>query len=335
METKHVLYFIAAMAMTFILTVMTLKMLIPKLKSLKMGQKILDIGPRWHKGKEGTPTMGGLSFLLAMTVSIIALAVYSYFTENKIWAAKFFITYAMALLYALIGIWDDSLKIRKKENEGFTASQKFLLQVAIAVVYLVCMRLWGGLTTKMYIPYFDIYPDLGVGYYVISVLLIVGIVNSVNLTDGIDGLAASVTTVVGAFFALAAFVIITPDLPAALISAVVIGGCIGFLTYNFYPARIFMGDTGSLFLGGLVIGLAFLINNPLISLIVGIVYVCEAASDIIQVGFYKLTHKRVFKMAPIHHHFEQCGWSEIKIVIVFSLITVLAAAAAYFGLDIK
>ncbi|MBR5515103.1 MAG: phospho-N-acetylmuramoyl-pentapeptide-transferase [Clostridia bacterium] len=318
--------------MTFLLTVITLKILIPKLKSLKMGQKILDIGPRWHKGKEGTPTMGGLSFLLSMTVAILTVGVYACFTDNFLWAAKFFITYTMALLYALIGIWDDSLKIRKKENEGFTAPQKFLLQVAIAVIYLVCMRLWGGLTTELYIPYFGISPDLGVFYYVIAVLLIVGIVNSVNLTDGIDGLAASVTTVVGGFFAVASFVIVNADLPSALVSAVVIGGCIGFLTYNFYPARIFMGDTGSLFLGGLVVGLAFLIDNPLIVLVVGIVYVAEAASDIIQVGCYKLTHKRVFKMAPIHHHFEQCGWSEIKIVAVFSAVTVIAAVAAFFGL---
>ncbi|MBE6573917.1 MAG: phospho-N-acetylmuramoyl-pentapeptide-transferase [Ruminococcaceae bacterium] len=320
------------MAMTFLLTVITLKKLIPKLKSLKMGQTILDIGPRWHKSKEGTPTMGGLSFLLSMTIAILTVGIYACFTENFLWAAKFFITYVMALLYALIGIWDDSLKIRKKENEGFTAKQKALLQVAIAVIYLVCMTAWGGLTTELYFPYFDKTVDLGMFYYVIAVFLIVGIVNSVNLTDGIDGLAASVTTVVGGFFAVAAFV--SANLPAALVSAVVIGGCIGFLTYNFYPARIFMGDTGSLFLGGLVVGLAFLIDNPLIILPVGIIYVIEAASDIIQVGCYKLTHKRVFKMAPIHHHFEKCGWSEIKIVIIFSIVTVLVSVAAYFGLNI-
>ena len=320
------------MAMTFLITVITLKKLIPKLKSLKMGQTILDIGPRWHKSKEGTPTMGGLSFLLSMTVSILTVGIYACFTDNFAWAAKFFITYIMALLYALIGIWDDSLKIRKKENEGFTAGQKFILQVAIAVLYLVFMNIWGGLTTSLYIPYLDRSFDLGMLYYVIAVFLIVGIVNSVNLTDGIDGLAASVTTVVGAFFAVAAFVCV--NLPAAIVSAVVIGGCVGFLVYNFYPARIFMGDTGSLFLGGLVVGLAFLINNPLLVLLVGIIYVIEAASDIIQVGVYKMTHKRVFKMAPIHHHFEKCGWSEIKIVIVFSLVTAAASVAAYFGLSV-
>lgn len=330
METKYVLYFVCALAITFIITVLSLKRLIPKLKSLKMGQTILDIGPRWHKNKEGTPTMGGLSFLLAMTLVIIAVGIACFATSNHSWAARLFITYGMAACYALIGIWDDSLKIRKKENEGFTAKQKFALQLVIAVIYIICMRLWGSLNTELYFPYFDIVIDFGFFYYIIAVILIVGIVNSVNLTDGIDGLAASVTTVVGGFFALAAFVI--HDLPAALISAMVIGGCIGFLTYNFYPARIFMGDTGSLFLGGLVVGLAFLINNPLIILLVGIIYVIESASDIIQVGFYKLTHKRVFKMAPIHHHFEQCGWSEVKIVSIFSLITLIASAIAFFGL---
>ena len=330
MEQRHIIYFVTALAVTFGLTVLILKWLIPKLRSLKMGQTILDIGPRWHKSKEGTPTMGGLSFLVAMSVVILTVGVAAVITDNHSWAAKFFITYGMALCYALIGIWDDSLKIRKKENEGFSAGQKAILQVFIAVIYLVAMTIWGELTTVMYFPYFDATIDLGYFYYVIATLLIVGVVNSVNLTDGIDGLAASVTAVVGGFFAVAAF--LSTQLPAALISAMVIGGCIGFLVYNFYPARVFMGDTGSLFLGGLVVGLAFLINNPLISLLVGLIYVCEAASDIIQVGFYKLTHKRVFKMAPIHHHFEKCGWSEVKIVAIFSLVTLAVCVIGYFGL---
>ena len=274
--------------------------------------------------------MGGLSFLVAMSVVILTLGVVAVVTDNISWAAKFFITYGMALCYALIGVWDDSLKIRKKENEGFSAGQKYILQLFIAVVYLVAMKLWGGLTTEMYFPFFDVTIDLKFFYYIIATLLITGVVNAVNLTDGIDGLAASVTAVVGAFFALAAFM--SAQLPAALISAMVIGGCVGFLVYNFYPARVFMGDTGSLFLGGLAVGLAFLINNPLIILLVGLIYVIEAASVIIQVGCFKLTHKRVFKMAPIHHHFEKCGWTEIKVVCIFSLLTAVVSAIAYFGL---
>ena len=337
METKHVIYFIVSLLMTFIITVLILRWLIPKLRSLKMGQKILEIGPRWHKNKEGTPTMGGLSFLIAMTITILSVGIYSFATENNKWGLEFIITYVMALLFAAIGIWDDSLKLRKRENEGFKAWQKFTLQVAIAAAYLFAMAKFCGLTTKMHIPYANITVDLGWGYYVVSGLIIVGIVNSVNLTDGIDGLASSVTSVVGAFFAVAAFVIgenneLFASVPTALISAMVIGGCIGFLIYNFYPARVFMGDTGSLFLGGLVAGLAFLSGSPLLVLIVGIVYVIEAASDIIQVGVYKLTHRRVFKMAPIHHHFEQCGWSEIKICAVFSIVTLAASVIAFFGL---
>ena len=338
METRHILYFVISLVLTFGITVLILRWLIPKLRSLKMGQKILDIGPRWHKNKEGTPTMGGLSFIIAMTLTFGSVGVYALVTTNTLWALQFFITYGMSLLFAMIGIWDDSIKLRKKENEGFKAWQKFTLQVAIAAAYLFAMTKFCGLTTVLHIPFFNAYVDLGWFYYVIAGLVIVGIVNSVNLTDGIDGLASSVTVVVGAFFAVAAFIMeathnhLFAALPCALISAMMIGGCLGFLVYNFYPARVFMGDTGSLFLGGLVAGLAFLAGSPLLVLVVGIVYVMEAASDIIQVLVFKLTHKRVFKMAPIHHHFEQCGWSEVKICAVFSFITLVAAVVAYFGL---
>ncbi len=326
----NIIYFIASLVLTFLITVIVLKKLIPKLKSLKMGQTILDIGPRWHKNKEGTPTMGGLSFLLAISLCVLGFGIAAAFTVEGFKTAAFFITYAMAVCYALIGVWDDSLKIKKRENEGFTSGQKFMLQLIIAALYLIAMRSFAGLTTKLYFPYFDVSFELGVFYYIIAVLLIVGIVNSVNLTDGIDGLASSVTAVVGAFFAVASFMVM--NIAGGILSACMIGGCLGFLVYNFYPARIFMGDTGSLFLGGLVVGLAFIIDNPLIVLLIGIIYVMESASDIIQVGYYKLTHKRVFKMAPIHHHFEQCGWSEIKIVSVFSVITLIAGAIAFFGI---
>ena len=325
------------MVLTFVITTVILRFLIPKLRSLKMGQKILDIGPRWHKSKEGTPTMGGLAFIIAMTLTFLTVGVYALVTTNILWGLQFFITYAMALLFAFIGIWDDSLKLLKRENEGFKAWQKFTLQCAIAAAYLFAMTKFCGLSTELHIPFANIYVDLGFWYYILAGFIIVGIVNSVNLTDGIDGLASSVTTVVAGFFAVAAFAVgnantLFAALPTALISAMMIGGCVGFLVYNFYPARVFMGDTGSLFLGGLVAGLAFLSGSPLLVLLVGIIYVIETASDIIQVGFYKLTHKRVFKMAPIHHHFEQCGWSEIKLCAVFSIITVIVSVLAYFGL---
>ena len=336
MENRHIAYYVIALVVTFIFTALILRYLIPKLKSLKMGQVILDIGPRWHKNKEGTPTMGGLSFIIAMTISFLSVGLVAVLTDNHKWALRFFLTYGMAICFALIGMWDDSIKLRKKENEGFKAWQKFGLQVIIAAIYLFCMYEFCGMNSKLHIPYANIYVDIGFWYYVISGLIIVGMTNSVNLTDGIDGLASSVTLIVGIFFTVAAVVSANSDLfatiPTALISSMIVGGCGGFLVYNWYPARVFMGDTGSLFLGGLVSGLAFLCGSPLLVLIVGIVYVMESASDIIQVGFYKLTHKRVFKMAPIHHHFEKCGWSEIKICVVFSFITALASVLAYFGL---
>ena len=193
------------------------------------------------------------------------------------------------------------------------------------------MKLSGNLSETLYIPYVGVELDLGIFYYILSILLITGIINSVNLTDGIDGLASTVTLAVAAFFSVAAFSL--SALPEAIVAAITLGCCLGFLVYNFYPARVFMGDTGSLFLGGLVIGMAYMISNPLIIVIVGIIYIIEALSVMIQVTYFKLTHgKRFFKMAPIHHHFEKCGWSELKIVGVFALVTVIAGAAAYFGL---
>ena len=324
-------YFLAAMLATFGLTALIARFLIPKLKSMKLGQQILDIGPRWHKSKEGTPTMGGLSFIIAslLVFAVIAVAMAAGGAADGL--EKLIIVIVMATLNGAIGVVDDLTKFKNRRNEGLTASQKYLLQLVTAGLFLAAMKLTGNLTTAVAIPFTDITLELGIFYYILSILLITGIVNAVNLTDGIDGLASSVTLAVGAFFAVAAFTL--GLLPEAVISGITIGACLGFLVYNFYPARVFMGDTGSLFLGGLVIGMAYMIENPLIVILVGIIYICEAASVIIQVGYFKLTHgKRFFKMAPIHHHFEKCGWSELKVVGVFSLVTVIAGAIAYFGI---
>lgn len=326
---------LAAMALTCIITVCILKPLIPYLKSKKMGQKILEIGPRWHKNKEGTPMMGGLSFaaasILVTAILLVVAAIQGKITELLPATAVL----AYGVLNGLIGMIDDSAKLRKKQNEGLTARQKYLLQLVAAAIFLAVLALSGQITTALMIPFAGISLELGVFYYVIALLLLTGIVNSVNLTDGVDGLSSSVTFVVGVFFTLAAFFSGKVAVPAsvALIGAMLIGGTLGFLVYNFYPARIFMGDTGSLFLGGMVVGGAFLMGNPLIIVICGIIYICEAASVILQVGYFKLTHgKRLFKMAPIHHHFEKCGWSEVKIVAVFSIVTAIASVIAWFGL---
>ncbi len=322
-------YFILALAASFILSALFTRFLIPKLKSMKMGQKILDIGPRWHKSKEGTPTMGGIGFIIASLIVGGAAAAIMAFTKAE-GISKLLAVILFALANGAIGVVDDMTKFKNHRNEGLTPTQKYLLQLISAGLFLAALKLTGNVTTELAIPFAGVSLDLGIFYYVISILLITGIVNSVNLTDGIDGLASSVTMAVGAFFAVAAFTL--GSLPTAFISAIMIGSCLGFLVYNFYPAKVFMGDTGSLFLGGLAVGAAYAIGNPLIIVIVGIIYIAEAASVIIQVGVYKMTKKRVFKMAPIHHHFEKCGWSELKVVGVFSLTTVIFGVIAYFGI---
>ena len=327
---------VAALLLTFLGTVLISKRLIPILKSHKMGQRILEIGPRWHKGKEGTPTMGGLAFIFPVVLVGIAGAVYIALTDGIRQTLPLIFTLTFGLAGGLIGCVDDLAKLRKKQNEGLTAPQKFLLQVLVSALYLLGMTLVCGVDTTVFLPFIGKSLDFGLFYYVVSMLLLTGIMNSVNLTDGIDGLCSSVTLIVGVFFLASGYLngLAEPELPLLLLGAVLIGGCAGFLVYNFYPARVFMGDTGSLFLGGLVVGGAFMMNNPLIVLVVGIVYVIETASVILQVGYFKLTHgKRLFKMSPIHHHFEKCGWSEIKIVVAASLVTAAAAVLSLvFGL---
>ena len=330
---QYPVMYVVGTVLTFILTVVFAHFLIPVLASKKMGQKILEIGPRWHKNKEGTPTMGGITFIAASVLCGGAMCVFIALREGTAAAAPLIMTLAMSLASGLIGIIDDRAKLRKQQNEGLTSSQKFLLQLLLSGLYLLGMRLIGAIDTTLRIPYTDINIELGIFYYVIALLLLCGIMNSVNLTDGIDGLASSVTSVVALFFGAAAFFAGETDPALAAVSALMLGSCTGFLVYNFYPARAFMGDTGSLFLGGLTVGAAFLAKNPLIIVVCGLVYICETASVMLQVGYFKLTHgKRLFKMSPIHHHFEQCGWSEVKIVAVFTFATVLFCVAAWFGL---
>lgn len=328
-------FFVVLLLLTFCLTVLISRRLIPYLKSKKMGQKILEIGPRWHKSKEGTPTMGGLAFIAASAVSAAAALTASALLGCVRECLPFLIVFGYAVLSGLIGVIDDRTKFRKGQNEGLTASQKYLLQLLAAALFLCAMTLTGELSRELYIPYFGVTWDGGILYYILALLLLTGVDNAVNLTDGIDGLASSVTLVVGIFYTVAAFfAALTPaaSLSGTVLGALLIGSTLGFLVYNYYPARVFMGDTGSLFLGAMVVGGAFLLGNPLIVLVCGFIYICEAASVILQVAYFKLTHgKRLFRMAPIHHHFEKCGWSERRIVAVFSAVTALFCALAWFG----
>ena len=314
----------------FLVTVLLLKWLIPVLKSKKVGQKILDIGPRWHKSKEGTPTMGGVAFILAILVVMSIVAVYSFIKGKNERLIPLALTLGLATVNGLVGFIDDRCKLLKRENEGLKAYQKFALQLIAAVLYLFAMNRTGYINTALHIPFTSVELELGWFYYAFAIILITGMVNGVNLTDGIDGLASGVTCVIGGFFAVYAFVFEFEAL--SLASASILGSTLGFLVYNFNPARIFMGDTGSLFLGGIVTGCAFMIDDPLIIVICGIIYIIEAASVILQVGGYKLTRRRLFRMAPIHHHFERGGWSERKIFWAFSAITVVACALAWLSL---
>ena len=327
-----IIEFITVALAVFLVTVILEKLIIPILQSHKVGQRILEIGPRWHKNKAGTPTMGGICFIMAILVIMVIVAIISAIKGKNDELISLALALGLAVFNGMIGFFDDDTKLIKKQNEGFTAKQKIALQSLAAILYLAAMSLTDNINTALHIPFTSVSLELGWFYYVFAFVLIIGFVNSVNLTDGIDGLASSVTLVVGLFFGVVA--LIANDVALMLIGAALVGATAGFLVYNFYPARVFMGDTGSLFLGGLVVGATFVLDEPMIIFLVGIIYLIEAASDIIQVGVFKLSGRkiRVFKMAPIHHHFEKCGWSEIKIVIVFSLVTLLFCVAAFFGI---
>ncbi len=327
-----IIEFISVALAIFVLTVILEKLIIPILQSRKVGQRILEIGPRWHKNKAGTPTMGGICFIMAILVVMAVMSVIIAVNGQAKELIPLALALGLATVNGLIGFFDDYTKLIKKQNEGFTAKQKIALQSLAAIIYLVAMGLTNNINTALHIPFTSVNLELGAFYYVFAFVLIIGFVNSVNLTDGIDGLASSVTLVVGIFFSVVAFTL--GDRILGLIGAALIGATAGFLVYNFYPARVFMGDTGSLFLGGLVVGATFVLDEPMIIFLIGIIYLIEAASDIIQVGVFKLSGRkiRVFKMAPIHHHFEKCGWSEIKIVVIFSLVTLAFCTLAYFGI---
>lgn len=307
--------------------------IIPILRRLKYGQTIFDIGPAWHKSKEGTPTMGGLMFIPGILLASCAVFLTA-LIQNPDWKAgvhalsnaRFLFGIASAIGFSLIGFWDDYVKIAKKQNLGLTAKQKLIFQFLVAAGFLWSLATAGDHTTTFVIPFFGVW-QAGVFYYPLCMLGIVYVVNSVNLTDGIDGLASSVTAVCSLGFFVTAVLLKLPQI--AILSVATAGGCMGFLVYNAFPAKVFMGDTGSMFLGGCVIAMAFGVGMPLLLVLMGVVYLCESLSVVLQVISFKTTRKRIFRMSPIHHHFEMGGMSETQIVAAF---TALSAAGAVAGI---
>ncbi len=325
--TKLILNIVVA----FVVSLALGRVLIPVLRALKAGQSIREDGPTWHNSKAGTPTMGGLSFIGASALCILIFG-WSGMAKGDFTALYVLL---LSLCFGLVGFLDDFFKVKYKRNLGLTSIQKACLQMAVSAIFLYILYKEDIMSASLYIPFFNvsfgIHPLL---YIFFAMFVIVGCVNAVNLTDGIDGLSSSVTVPVMVFFTLAAVKMGKTDL--ALLPGALVGGLAAFLIYNWKPAKMFMGDTGSLFLGGAVCGMAFALDMPLVLIFIGIIYIVETLSVILQVGYFKLTHgKRLFKMAPIHHHFEKCGWSEERIVLTFAGITVIMCLLAWIGVQGK
>lgn len=322
----------ATAVLSFIIAFLLGFVLIPWLRKLKFGQTILDIGPAWHKSKQGTPIMGGIMFIISTIVSVVCVLVTDRLMGGNLFASehimpdqlkvKLVAGVILAIGLGLVGFADDYIKVVKKRNLGLTEIQKTIPQIVLIVGYLVALYLNG--LTYMKIPFVGAV-DLKWFFWIFGICVIYGAVNAVNFTDGVDGLCASVTSVTAIAFCIAA--LMTKFLGISILAAGLAGGCLGYLIWNYYPSKVMMGDTGSMFLGGMVVALAYAIDCPIILVLFGIIYVIEALSDVIQIGYFKITHgKRIFKMAPIHHHFEMCGWKERKIVTVFTLVNMIGCA---------
>ena len=330
MTTKLMMAFLVG----FIVSSVVGAFLVPFLRKIKAGQMIKEIGPSWHMSKSGTPTMGGLMFIAGVTAACLT-AGWSALAKGEY---GHILCLLLALVFGAIGFLDDYEKLRHKQNLGLTAGKKFLLQLAASVVFILLMRSLGYISTELYIPFVNTTVSVPEPvYFILAAFIIVGTVNSVNLTDGVDGLATGTTIPVMLFFVVVTFCWGDSYTPMGVFASGLAGGLLGFLIYNFNPAKVFMGDTGSLFLGGAVAALAFAYDMPLILITLGIVYIIETLSDIIQVGYFKLSGgKRVFKMAPFHHHLEMGGWTghkwtEKQLFCLFGGTSAVFAVISFLG----
>ena len=305
---------IYAVLIAFCLSIIMSPLIIPFLQRLKFGQTVRDDGPSSHLKKTGTPTMGGIIILASLTLTSLL-----FIKDNRELQTILFAT----LGFGFIGFLDDYIKVVKKRSLGLTPMQKIVGQFIISILFAYLLAYYVGLDTSIILPFTGLKEiDLGILYWPFLIFGVIGMVNAVNLTDGLDGLASSVTVLVATFFAVVAL-FAEQSVEVVPIAAATVGSLLGFLLFNTYPAKVFMGDTGSLALGGFVVATAFAMKMPLFILIVGLIYVIEVLSVIIQVTSYKLTKKRVFRMAPIHHHFELGGWPETKVVAVFCIVTAM------------
>ena len=325
--------FLAVLVSSFLVTAILCRFIIPMLSKKHIGQSIREEGPKSHFGKAGTPTMGGICFIMGSLAVLLGVTVFYAIAGKTRELLPMAMTVCHALSNGFIGLFDDYKKLQHKRNEGLTAGQKFALQCLVAALYLLIMTASGHIDSTLHIPFTDKVVELGLAYYVLAMFFIVGIVNSANLTDGIDGLATSVTLVITVFIAFVGMNYL--DASMTLVSAALIGSLLAFLRKNCHVAEVFMGDTGSLFLGGAIAGAAFMLGDMLCMAIACGVFIIEALSVMIQVTVFKLTGgKRVFLMTPIHHHFEHLKkpWSENKIVLVFSAASLVFCIVAWFGL---
>jgi phospho-N-acetylmuramoyl-pentapeptide-transferase len=340
MNVAYCIELAVLLAAAFGLTVLFGRVALPVLRAKKAGQPINEY-VKEHQVKAGTPTMGGISFVPAFLAVMAGFALYVAITDGGE-ACRGLIPVALVCLYALgntvIGFADDYFKLLRRHNEGLTERQKFFLQVVFAAAFLAMMAITGNLSTTLHIPYFHVYWELGWFAYPLYLLVMVGFVNATNITDGLDGLASSICASVALF--MVAFGLIwttrsvaaTADIHVGLMGAALLGCVLGFLVYNHHPAKMFMGDTGSLFLGAVIMGCSVMAGELILFVLAGFMFVIEMLSSLLQRTYYKLSGgKRIFKMAPLHHHFEKCGWREVKIVAVFTLVSALFCLAALAG----
>ena len=323
MSNSNITVAISLLGVAFLLTVLMLPRLIKYLHVLKFGQAIREEGPQSHMHKKGTPTMGGISFIIAIVISLI---VAMFLDSSNI---KYYVLFIYTTIsFSIIGYIDDMLIVVKKKNDGLAPRKKLMLQILFSVIFYILVTFIYKEVNYIHIPVFDYNLNISYFYIIFLVFWQTGFSNAVNLTDGLDGLATSVTIITTSTFALLAYK--ENNFPVLVFCLTIVGALVGFLLFNRNPAKIFMGDTGSLALGGILAAISVILHKEVAFLFIGLVYILETLSVIIQVAYFKKTGKRIFKMSPLHHHFELSGYGEVKTVYIFVIIAVVSSAIGYF-----